>query len=253
MSFSSLSAPGFWTETLLVHSYDVDLGQRVSLETLCRYFQEAAWNHAEQLGVGYRRLEEQNRVWVLSRLLVKVQRAARWGETLLIRTWPRPAKSVFAMRDFELLDSAGAQVAAGTSGWLVLDARTRKPQRVDKLVSSFENMPDRRALAEDPEKLPQPDASASRVERPVHYSDLDVNRHVNGARYIGWLLDSYPLDFLRTHTATRLEVNYLGETLAGETVTLNSQGIAPGEFLHSIATRAGETCRARLRWAEVLA
>jgi hypothetical protein len=38
---------GVWTESFKVHSYDVDFNKTATLESLCRHFQEAAWNHAE--------------------------------------------------------------------------------------------------------------------------------------------------------------------------------------------------------------
>src|SRR5438552_4392062 len=34
-----------WIETFRAHSYEVDLKKAVTLESLCRHFQEAAWNH----------------------------------------------------------------------------------------------------------------------------------------------------------------------------------------------------------------
>src|SRR6266404_2033681 len=94
-----------WSENFKIHSYEVDFKKQATLESLCRHFQEAAWSHAEELGVGYQRLQAANRIWVLSRLLVKVERPPRWGETVLIHTWPRAARSAFAMRDFEMFDS----------------------------------------------------------------------------------------------------------------------------------------------------
>src|SRR6266702_8253653 len=103
--------PGIWTENFKIHSYEVGLSRRATLETVCRYFQEAAWNHAEALGVGYSQLQRQNKIWVLSRLLVKVEHYPRWAETVTIRTWPRAAKSIFAMRDFEVFDSVGTRLS----------------------------------------------------------------------------------------------------------------------------------------------
>src|SRR5712691_7393571 len=59
--------PAIWRGDFRVHSYEVDFKQSATLECLCRYFQEAAWNHAEELGVGYQRLQAENKIWVLSR------------------------------------------------------------------------------------------------------------------------------------------------------------------------------------------
>src|SRR5262245_55380326 len=239
-----------WTEQFRVHSYEADLNGEGTLEGLCRHFQEAAWNHAEHLGLGYERLRQENKIWVLSRLLLKLDRSLRWGEVITAHTWPRQVKSAFALRDFEMVDSAGARLAAGSSAWLVLDVFNRKPQRVDKLISSIPNFPEKRALNQEPGRL-----DAVRSDRPTtqftaRYSDIDVNGHVNNARYIGWLMDSYALDFHRACEVKRLEINYLGETNGAETISLFSSEIEPGNYQHSLVkTDTGiEGCRARVRW-----
>jgi len=72
-SRSGPHANGIWREPLKARSYDVDFAKRARTEAICRWFLEAAWNHAEQLGVGYNELSRQNRLWVLSRLLVQIQ------------------------------------------------------------------------------------------------------------------------------------------------------------------------------------
>jgi medium-chain acyl-[acyl-carrier-protein] hydrolase len=240
-----------WTEQFKIHSFEVDLNKRGTLESLCRHFQEAAWNHAEHLGVGYERLTQENRVWVLARLLVKFERHPLWAETITVRTWPRQSQSVFALRDFQMFDSAGACLISGTSFWLVLDATSRRPQRVDKLISAIKGLSNKRALDQEPQKLDAIALQTATTQFTVRYSDIDVNGHVNNARYIGWLMDSYTVDFHRMHAIRGLEVNYLGETVGEETVSVFSQEVAPGQYRHSIKkTKDGvETCRAKLLWS----
>jgi acyl-ACP thioesterase len=243
---------GVWTESFKVHSYDVDFNKTATLEALCRHFQEAAWNHAEQLGAGYQRLQHESRFWVLARLLVEVTRHPGWCETVTLKTWPRAAKSVFAMRDFEMFDSRGARIVAGTSCWLVLDAKTRKPQRVDKLISAIKSPQDIRALEREPQKLECGILGVAPRHLIVQYSDIDVNGHANNARYIGWLQDSYAVEFHRRHTLTSLEINFLGEAVGGNSILARFEEKAPGEHWHSMvmAATGGEVCRARLVWCQ---
>lgn len=239
-----------WAEQFTIHSYEVDFKKEATLESLCHHFQEAAWNHAEHLGAGYHRLLEQNRFWVLARLRIEIARRPAWAETVTIRTWPRAAKSVFAMRDFEIFGADGQRCLAGASAWLVLDTSTRKPQRVDKIIAGITSLSELRALEHDPDKLPQPEVSSKSIALTVRYSDIDVNAHVNHARYISWLLDSYPIDFHRGHKTLLLEMNYLGETVGGEPISLLSSEAGSGEYWHSVikSDTGDEVCRARLVW-----
>jgi hypothetical protein len=74
-----------WTEQFKIHSFEVDCSGVGTVESVCRHFQEAAWNHAEHLGVGYERLRKENRIWVLSRMVLKFERSLRWGETITVQ------------------------------------------------------------------------------------------------------------------------------------------------------------------------
>src|SRR5260221_5660612 len=141
-----------WSGDFRVHAYEVDFKQSATLECLCRYFQEAAWNHAEELGVGYQRLQAENKIWVLSRLLIKIARYPRWAQIIRVHTWPRAAKSVFAMRDFEMFDSSGDRMLPVASAWLLLLITTKKPQRDGKIILvSLKTFPVQRALEQEPQ------------------------------------------------------------------------------------------------------
>jgi len=242
--------PVRWTQEFGVHSFDVDFRRHASIETVCRFFMEAAWNHAEALGFGFSHLAAQGKVWVLSRLSVRVVRNPQWGETVCVRTWPRATKSVFAMRDFQLLSGAGDVMASGASAWLVLDANSRRPQRPERVLSRVPALPAERALPEDPEKIPAVAASPGGPPFRVRYSDLDVNNHVNSCRYLRWVLDAYPVEFHAAHIVAQLEANYLGETHAGEALALRSDTADASVHAHCLtkADNGTEVCRVRLTW-----
>jgi medium-chain acyl-[acyl-carrier-protein] hydrolase len=246
-------APVVWTESFKLHSFQVDFRRRATLETICRFFQEAAWNHAEALGVGFESLRQQRKVWVLSRLLVNVRDYPCWGDTITVHTWPRPVDGAFAMRDLELHAASGEVLASSASAWLILDEDSRRPQRPGKLLAGFDGYPDRRATDRDPEKLPEVSGTDSQVERPVRYSDIDVNGHVNNARYIAWLLDSYPMEFHQAHAVSQFEINFVGEARAGDILVGARAEIAPGRFSHSMDRAGGSlpVCRARFTWLPV--
>src|SRR5579859_7065022 len=107
------TTPGVWRHEWQVQSYEVDFRKRATVEAICRCFLNAAWNHAEQLGFGYKHLAEQGLLWVLVRLLVRIENYPIWGDKLDLCTWPRGTSGAFALRDFEMLDSGGSQLAAG--------------------------------------------------------------------------------------------------------------------------------------------
>lgn len=241
-----------WNEPLKIRSYDVDFNRCATSASLCRHFLEAAWNHAQALGVGFSDLGSQGKFWVLSRLRLEARGYPAWGSMATLRTWPRAGTALFAMRDFELLDETGTVLVGGTSAWLVLDEVSKRPQRITRLMPALEGLSGRAALGRDPEKLPDCDTSwDGHSSATVSYTDIDVNGHVGSSRYVGWMLDTYPLEFHRAHRVRVLEVNYLGETLAGEELSVRTRQAGPPEFWHSLARKNGlEVCRARIEWTK---
>lgn len=240
---------GIWCESLHVRSYDVDFSKRATAEAICRWFLEAAWNHAERLGFGFAALAQHNRFWVLARMLVRFEAYPKWGELVRLSTWPRGISGVFALRDFELANSAGSGLAAGTSSWLVLDSSSHRPQRIDKLLNIPEQVT-RQAVGRDSQKLAEFYAETVSFTKKVRYSDIDVNSHVNSASYVNWLLDSYPAEFHRAHVLQSMELNYVGETTWSDEVSVLSHERSPLKFDHSIVnSQHSPVCRAEMDWS----
>jgi medium-chain acyl-[acyl-carrier-protein] hydrolase len=249
MELASNEAPA-WTEELRIRSYDVDATRRATSLSVCRYFLEAAWNHAEALGLGFSHLRSQGKFWVLARLRCEMQQYPAWGDRVMLRTWPRGLKSVFALRDFELQDETGTRIAAGSSAWVVLDAASKRPQRLHKLFPNLAALNGKAALGCDPEDLGgENETWDDACPITVRYSDIDVNKHVNSTRYIGWMLDAYPPGFHLQHSLRVLEVNYLGETLEGEQLIVRTRQSDAAVYSHSLIKPSGnEVCRVRLEW-----
>ena len=85
-----------WRESFEIKSYNVDFQQNVKPSVLMQFFQEVASNHAASLGAGYDALILRELFWALSRLTVEITRIPKWGETILIETWPVEVKDSFS-------------------------------------------------------------------------------------------------------------------------------------------------------------
>jgi len=112
----------------------------------------------------------------------------------------------------------------------------------------------RRAIADDFPPLPRPGDSGREVHFAVRQSDLDMNRHVNNAVYVGWALESAPEEIAQTRRPVDLEVAFRAEALAGDTVLARcvpEAGADPGSFLHEIVREKDgkELARLRVNWA----
>jgi acyl-ACP thioesterase len=245
-----------WTDEYLISSYEVDAGSRLPLYSMTKYLQETAYNHADHLEFGYAQLKEKNLFWVLSRLLIRVDRYPGWGDRIQVRTWPAGIESLFAFRDFRVLDEEGAPIGAAGSAWLVLDAGKRRPQRQDALKEKSPLFPLERALEERPGKIHTLSDAEEGPPFPVRYSDLDLYNHVNNSKYIQWILDSYPGEMHREFEVALFEINFLSEAKMGDKISIHTETgegsdplLAPA-FRHSIKRESDnrDICLARAIW-----
>ena len=237
-----------WNVEQAICSYDVDPHQTVRLPALCRFMQEAAYHHAEHLGLGHSFLAAKGMGWVLARQRIEVDHLPSWGDTVHIRTWPSGCDRLFFHRDFEITAGDSNRLRGATNAWALMDIEKR--ERVH---------PDHYMRMEIPEGEPVFESRPARLKGcacddgdvlSVTYGDLDLNGHVNNTRYIEWVLNSLPLGFHEMHTIKGVECNYLMEAVYGQSVTVCSEGAGPQEFNHVVRAGNLELFRARSVWNE---
>ena len=236
-----------------VRYYEVGPSRQVRPATLLDYLQDAAAEHASLLRIGVQDLHQRELTWVLSRLRLQVERYADVGETVLVRTWPSTRANLASCREFELLDRQGVIVARATTSWVVLDLVRRRPVRLADVLPDYPLEP-RRAIVDDFPPLPRAESHGSELAFAVRQSDLDMNRHVNNAVYVGWALETAPVAVAENCRPVDIEVGFRAEALTGDTVLVRcapDAGAGAARFLHEIVRQADgrELTRLRVSWA----
>ena len=210
-----------WEQNFIVRSYDVDPGWKLKLSTLFSYMQEAAVNHSYDLGVGYHDLEKSGVFWVLSRIKLKIKRMPAWKDDITVKTWPKGKDRLFALRDFVVLDSNNNELISVTSLWLLIKKDSRRPQRIQSLPVPLPENQGMSAMEEHLEKIKPFDTLELHHTRQVLPDDLDVNYHVNNARYIDWIMDCFDPSFSVANTIKAIQVNYMDEAMYKEQVMMS--------------------------------
>jgi acyl-ACP thioesterase len=237
-----------------VHVYETGPDGKLNLFSLFNYMQDIASDHAVKLGFGRDDLMKDNRFWVLSRIYVVIDKWPSWEDTLILRTWPNGTDKLFALRNYEVRYPDGTHIASGTSSWLILDLNTKKVQRPDSILTSYnphlhsDNSPIRYATKIDPVSN---SGNLSPVFR-VKVTDLDVNLHTNNVRYLKWVNDSYNLDFIMNNAPQSAEINYLAESRFDDEVLIKTSvgNETDSCFNHSIFRTSDnrELCRIKIEW-----
>jgi len=241
--------PLVWKENRLIESFDVDILGRLRPQTLFAFLLNAAWNHASEGIYGYKELSARDLYWVLIKAQILIKRFPRWREQITIETWGKRKVRLYALRDFNVASETGEKLISATSSWMILDRTTGRPQRFDQKSDSLPWLPDKEVMETNLEKVPQLKNGKELSQFRVHFSDIDVNRHVNSAKYLEWIIDSHLQVHLETKEIKALEISFLSEAMQNDGVTVYSEE-SNGFELCSIRRTFDEKelCRTRLEW-----
>jgi len=231
-----------------MYTFDVDVEGKARLPVLLDLLQDVAREHAALLKVSIFDLQAKGLTWVISRYHIRVPRYPVMGDTVEVRTWPSGKRGVFALRDFEARDGEGRLLLEATSSWLVVTLDSKQPVRMDTVFLD-ENILDRRAVADDFERLPSPVRTDREASFTALSRDLDFNRHVNNVVYVHWAIEGMPEDFLLTKRPAEVEIVYKDEVLYGDEVVTSVQLPDAGgtACLHQIVRKVDGAELARLR------
>ena len=237
-----------YTKRFPVYTFDVDIEGKARLPFLLDLLQDIAREHAGLLKVSIFDLQAKGLTWVLSRYHIRVSRYPLMGETVEVRTWPSGKKGLFALRDFEVRDGDGGLLLEATTSWLVIKLDTKQPVRMDTDFLDGHIL-DRRAVADEFERLPSPVRADREASFTVLSRDLDFNRHVNNVVYIHWAIEGMPEDVLRRTRPAEVEIVYKEEAFYGDEVAARVQFPEDGgcACLHQIVRKADGAELARLR------
>lgn len=210
-----------WNESFEIKSYHVDFQQNLKPSVMMQFFQEIASNHAEALGGGYDALITRDLFWALSRLKVEITRMPRWGESILIETWPCGNEGLLFRRDFIVYDKEKQVIIRGASGWLLVAASTLRPQRPSLLGIDLPLNNGKRSLDTFPDRLPT-QTSKIAFRKTVAYNEIDQNLHVNNTRYLDWATDCFQINHYQSHTLSEFSLEFLAETHWNDEIELRT-------------------------------
>ena len=177
------------TERRLLSS-DVDMHRRLRTSVLFTWLQEAAIAHTEALGMGRDRTLDRGILWVVTLQSAKIERMPEYDEEVVLRSWPGRTMHVLFPRYFALDTAGGEPLVRASSLWTLTDLRTRKlvfPERCGVEIDGLETG----------EEIPIPSAPrplpcTQMREFTVPYSSVDLNGHMNNARYFDLADDIFP-------------------------------------------------------------
>lgn len=230
-----------------IEPQDVDFTLRASASSIISYMLNVAGIDADSKGFGVAALQGEKCTWVLSRLGVEIMQQPTQYSNIVIDTWVNEFNRLSSTRNFRMrMDSE--LLAAGVTQWCMLNMESRQVVDMSLLKDTYERaMVDEASPISAPARL-RPAEYAASSERPVVYSDIDFNRHMNTLRYVDLIFDTLPLEQFEKGDAMRLDINFLAEARYGEVVSVGYLDSA-GARQFEISSDADKVlCRAKIEY-----
>lgn len=217
-----------------VEPFHCDFGSRLFPGHLGNGMLNAADYHSTDRGYGVAELNRNNRTWVLSRFAIEMADMPKAYDKVAVETWVESAKKFFTSRNFAVKSRDDSKVYAyGRSIWAMIDTVSRQPTDIlsvkDGLINKYIEAEKECPIAPPSRVVTGHDIPLER-QVVMHYNDIDINGHVNSVKYIDHVLDLFSLDYYRSHRVRRIDIAYVAEAHAGDTLYLYKEQTADDEF-----------------------
>lgn len=205
--------------SFVVEPFSEDCAGSLSWKFFGNQLLRCASLHAGRRGFGFADMMRHRHVWVLSRLVIDLERMPRTGEAYTIETWVSRVFRQFTDRQFAITSPDGFNYGFASSTWALIDLDSRTSLDLENLPEgSFADMTlDKDTSIGTARRVRLKEAEPIKTYQ-AGYSDLDINGHVNSIRYIETALDLFPVDRFDTHHPARIEALYTAEAYAGDTL-----------------------------------
>ena len=222
----------FYKRSKLISYGDSNTNKESFLHVLLGVFSEIAGDEGIAHGQTYEFFQEHGTLFLISRMSARIHRRPRRDETVVFTTWFRETKNgVFYLRDCDVQTEEGELLVSMSGTWVLLDHQTRQMLGPDK-YPGVHSRPFPEKLADAPEcgKILPAENMESLGTRPVYYTDLDLNSHINNAVYTRIAVDFLPEEY-REKKIRDYIINFKRETLLGEVLELRGGATKRGYII----------------------
>jgi len=227
-----------YSEDFKIRASEVDTSGRITLSSICSLFQEVAGNHALLLNFDITDLHKQGLTWVLHRMDIKIHRFPEWRESITIETWPAAGDTLRAYRNYRILDSENTELGVCLSYWMMINMKSRRPTRMTQEVLDTRLSDREHVLEVRSDRIPKVENETTEKKIPVRKSDLDMNQHVNNARYLEWMLE--PLNEGQISRVNKIDITFLRESIKGDIISSKVQSKEHDSTLHQLENQNNE-------------
>ena len=200
---------------------DFDRYGRMQPAAVLDIFQDMTTLHAELLGIGRDVMLQAGVIWVVVRTKLQMVQEPSHFQVVTVRTWPHSLTRFSFIRDFTMHAEDGTLLAQASQEWVLMDMNTRKFASAKDFYQGPTDFCEDRVFEKKARKIPNFDADGTSVATIVPgFSDIDLNGHVNNARYASFIVNA--LNPGPEGAVDVLQIDYRYEALPGKPLTVHA-------------------------------
>lgn len=174
----------------ILRASDFDKYNRIKPSAVLELFQDAAGQHAEEIGVGYDAMLARSYFWVLIRVKFRIMSNPAGSQKVILKTWPLEPHRLCYRREFCIENDAGERLIEGSSEWAVLHSEKRRLAADANLYPFTEGYHTEMIFEDKLSKVFDFEESCeARVVNPG-FCEIDLNNHVNNTKYANYVMDT---------------------------------------------------------------
>ncbi|MFI3321587.1 MAG: thioesterase [Rikenellaceae bacterium] len=215
--------------TININPRDVDFLGFLTPKTIVDIAVSVAFEDSENEKNGISELLKHGYSWVLSSLVIEIERFPKFSEKITINTWIEKMNRIYSYRNIQFIDEKGEVIIRVNSNWSIIDFKERKLANITKILdTSTVNFGESMRL-EPLNRVTQ--IVADRVEHyKVTYSDIDMNHHVTSSKYMEWICNVIEKPFETLPKLKRIDISYMHESVYGEEIAIECKKEQNSEY-----------------------
>jgi len=209
----------YYKREVTLNYSDCNTERRVFLHYILGLFSEIAGDESQSKGRTHEALVSTGKIFLITRMSIRFHRIPAVNEILIFRTWYRKAEGKFFFRDCDVKSPEDDLIASISGTWVLIDLSDHKIIEMGEHpipnVKSFSEAADSPECKKIISEAPLPIIGC----RPVYYTDLDCNNHLNNTVYTKIATDFMPSEY-QSREIRDYVVNFNKETKLGDTLEI---------------------------------
>lgn len=207
-----------WEKEYYLRASDFDKFNHIKPSAVLDLFQDAAGQHAEEIGVGFDAMIKRCYLWVLTKVKFEILSQLAIYQKIIVKTWPLEPNRLNYRREYRIENENGELLIAGSSEWVVIHSEKRRFLSVPDLYPFTDGFHEEVMFEGKLGKVS--DFEAKGMPRIVNagFSELDANNHVNNTKYANYVLDA--VDPSQANEMKAFQIDYRKEVLQGTQLSI---------------------------------